>query len=40
MAIDERIGDVKLQYHVYKEATNISTLLSDKTNLYEYLHRR
>ena len=36
MAIDKRIGDGKLQYHTYKEAANISALLSGKTNAYEY----
>ena len=36
MAIDKRIGGGKLQYHTYKEAANISALLSGKTNAYEY----
>ena len=37
MAIDDRTRDEKLQYHINKEAAEISALTSDKIDKYEYL---
>ena len=37
MAIDDKIKDEKLQYDINREEAKISTLLSGKTDKYEYL---
>ena len=37
MATDDRTRDEKLQYHINKEAAEISALTSDKIDKYEYL---
>ena len=38
MALQDQIRDEKLQYDINREAAKISTLLSGKTNKYEYLN--
>ena len=37
MVIDNKIGDEKLQYDIYREAATISALSSGKIDQYEYL---
>ena len=37
MTIEDQIRDEKLQYDIHREATEISTLSSGKTDKYEYL---
>ena len=37
MTIENKIGDEKLQFHINREATKISTLSSGKIVKYEYL---
>ena len=37
MKIDDKIGDVKLQYDINREAAKISVLSSGKIVKYEYL---
>ena len=36
MAVDDRMGDKKIQYDIYREAVKISALLSDKIDKYEH----
>ena len=37
MAIDDKIRDEKLQYHINREAAKISALSSGEIDKYEYL---
>ena len=37
MTTEDKIRDEKLQYHITREATTISTLLPGKVDKYEYL---
>ena len=40
MTTDDKIRDEKLQYDINKEAAKISSLLSGKIDIYEYLTDR
>ena len=37
MTINDQIRDEKLQYHINRQAAEISALSSDKIHKYEYL---
>ena len=39
MAINDKIGDEKLQYDINRATGNLSALSSSKTDKYEYLTR-